>query len=669
MIMRSLITLIALVATIATASAREIYPLNDGWEFFFKSENTSDNARIVTLPHSWNTDPLAGVNFNETTGNYLREIYIPEEWSSKRLFVKFYGAQSVTDLFLNGAHVGEHRGGSTAFAFEITPYIRFGMDNTLHAIVSNNFRSDVLPVSTDQNLYGGLYREVELIVTDEMAISPLYYGTDGVLCRPSRVDKERVEGEIEVHLLSDSKSDASLHLEIHNAKGKVIYSRSVRLMDNQQEAYIPFLFEKPQLWSPATPNLYTVTVRLQNDVIRDIVQIRTGFRQLTIDNETGWIAINGHPHRMHGVVLAHDNALGGILTQDDLNEDLHLAKEMGATAIRSLLQPHPQYLYQRCDETGMLCWIDLPMQRAPFIGDVAYYSTASFESNGIEQLREIVLQNLNHPSVFTWGIFSRLVARGDNLLNYVRQLNNETKLLDPTRPTVACSDQDGPINFITDLIVWRQDVGWQRGATSDVTLWRNQLQQNWSHLRSAVSYGGEGFLGMSARAPQLQQRSNLPTEERQTRFHEAYSRQLDADSLFWGTWVENMYEYGSARRPYSLNGLGLVTLDRREKKDAYYLYRALWNKEMKTVHLAARRDRLRYRNEQSFTIYSSEENPLLLINDDTIGLHQISPAIYLSDTIQLQGQAQIRVSAGGVGDGVTIQVGNALRPQMRQGLR
>lgn len=667
--MKRLIAFLLLLAVGITASARDIYQLNDSWEFFFKSENTSDNARIVTLPHSWNTDPLAGQDFRETTGNYLREVYIPEEWSSKRIFIKFYGAQSVADLFLNGAHIGEHKGGSAAFVFELTDRIRFGMDNTLQVVVSNTFRSDVLPVSTDQNLYGGLYRDVELIVTDEMAISPLYYGSEGVLFRPARVSKERVEGEVEVHLLTDRNTDATLHLEIFNQKGKPIYTRSQRIIGQHKSIRIPFLFEQPDLWSPEKPNLYTAHVRLSNDSFQDEVVVRTGFRTVERDTESGWIAINGEPRQLHGVVLHHDHALGGILGSAELESDLEQVRELGATAIRSSMQPHASYLYDRCDEEGMLAWIDIPMHRAPFIGDMAYYSTAAFEHNAREQLREIITQHMNHPSVIMWGIFSRLVPRGDEIVQCVRSLNTEAKRLDPKRLTVACSDQDGPINFITDLIAWRQDVGWQRGLTSDLKLWRDQLKANWSHLGSAITYGGEGFLGMSARTPQLSQRTNLPTEERQTRFHEEYSQQVAADSLFWGTWVENMFEYGSSRRTYGLNANGLITLDRREKKDAYYLYRALWNKEAKTVHLANRRDRMRYRTEQSFTIYSSEENPILLINDDTVHLHRKGAVIYQSDTLQLRGQVQVRVSAGGVGDGVTMQVGNVLRPQARPGLR
>lgn len=666
--MKRLLLLCLLGCLAFSASARDIYQLNDGWEFFFKSENTSDNARIVSLPHSWNTDPLAGQNFRETTGNYLREVYIPDEWASKRIFIRFNGAQTVADLFLNGAHVGEHKGGGTAFCFELTDLIRFGMDNSLQVVVSNTFRSDVLPVSTDQNLYGGLYREVELIVTEEQAISPLYYGSEGVLCRPSRITKERVEGEMEVHLLTNPNTDATLRLEIFNAQGKTVYTRSQRIMGQHKSVRIPFLFEQPRLWSPENPNLYTASVRFSNDSFQDEVSIRTGFRSVERDEKSGWIAINGSPQRLHGVVLHHDNALGGLLGSMELEEDLKMAQELGATAIRSALQPHEQTLYHRCDEQGMLVWIDLPMHRAPFIGDVAFYSTPAFEHNAREQLREIIAQNMNHPSVIMWGIFSRLVPRGEEILQCVRNLNTEAKRLDPKRLTVACSDQDGPINFLTDLIAWRQDVGWQRGSTADLTLWRDQLKANWSHLGSAVTYGGEGFLGMSARAPQLAQRS-LPTEERQTRFHEEYSRQLEADSLFWGTWVENMFEYGSARRPYGLNANGLVTLDRREKKDAYYLYRAMWNKEAKTVHLANRRDRQRYNAQQSFTIYSSEPHPVLVINDDTVRLHKIAPVIYRSDTLQLRGQVQVRVSAGGVGDGVTMQVGNVLRPQARPGLR
>ena len=199
--MKRLILFLLLCSLLPTAlPAREVFPLNEGWRFFFKSERTSDNARHITLPHSWNTDPLAQGYWLETTGNYLNGMYVPVEWADKRFFVKFYGVQSVADVFVNGSHVGSHRGGGTAFTFEITDKIRFGTDNALLVTVNNSSRDDVLPTSTDMNLYGGIYREAELIVTERTAISPLYLGSDGLLVHTRTLSDESAEGEIEVHV-------------------------------------------------------------------------------------------------------------------------------------------------------------------------------------------------------------------------------------------------------------------------------------------------------------------------------------------------------------------------------------------------------------------------------------------------------------------------------------
>lgn len=649
----------------ATAGAREVYPLNDGWQFFFKSENDSGNARMVSLPHSWNTDPMAGSRFEEATGHYLNELYIPTDWRSKRLFLKCHGAQSVADLFVNGRFAGEHKGGGTAFTFEITDLLRFGDNNTLLFVVSNNFRSDVLPVSTDINLYGGLYRGAELIVTDRNAVSPLHYGTDGVLVHPEEVTPDEVRGTIEVHLLADPAEEATLSVELRSTDDKVLFSRTQRLRGKQATVQrIPFAFRAPRLWSPAEPNLYFVTARLEEGDCTDSVTVRTGFRAIGLD-PAGRLTLNGAPLRLRGVVLHHDNAEGGTPTRSDYDEDLRLVRDLGATAIRSAVQPHGQYLYDRCDETGLAVWIDLPLHRAPYLGEVSYYSTPLFEQQADVQLHEILLQHQNHPSVFLWGLFSRLAARDERMLDLLKRLNETAHRLDPSRPTVACSDQNGEINFITDLIVWHQEIGWQHGKSADLTLWRDQLATRWSHLRSAVSYGGEGFLGMTQRDLQRMKALPVGTEQRQARFHEEYCHQLAADTLFWGTWVENLFEYGAARRPYGLDGSGLVTLNRKEKKDAYYLYRALWNETQPTLHLAGRRERLSFDDLQHFTVYSSAGDPLLVVDDDTVAMHRVAPCQYRSDTLFLDGHVPVRVSAGGIGDGTVIQIGNDLRPRLQ----
>ena len=664
-----------LLCAAVAAQGREVYPLNDGWRFFFRTENDSGNARIVSLPHSWNTDPMAGRNFIETTGNYLNEIYVPTSWADKRLFVKCYGAQSVADLFVNGASAGEHRGGGTAFVMEITDRVRFGENNTLQFVVSNAIRTDVLPVSTDMNLYGGLYRGVELIVTDRQAVSPLYYGSDGVLVFAEEVSDIEVKGHIDVHLLTDPKTghEADLELEIRSADNKTVYTRTQRLNGRSlpEVVQVPFAFRYPRLWSPEQPNRYRVVVRLKGATCDDTVEVLTGFRKLSIDSETGWLALNGKPQRLRGVVLYHDNAEGGVIKAEQYDNDLAIVQDMGATAVRSAVMPHAQHFYNRCDERGLLVWIDMPLHRAPYLGEMAFFSTPLFEQNALDQLHETIAQNQNHPSVILWGLFSRLIASHDEtMLAFLKQYNQTAHRLDPTRKTVACSDQDGEINFITDLIVWRQTVGWQHGVADDLTMWRDQLATDWSHLHSAISYGGEGFLGITQRRMYTTREQELLSEDRQARFHEEYTRQLATDSLFWGTWVENLFEYGAARRPYALDGHGLISLNRQEKKDAFHLYRALWNPAHPTLRLTGRRQRFKLDEQQHFTIYSSVGRPTLYVGEegDTVALHSYAPCQYRSDTVFLQGVVPVRVSANGANDKMVIQIGNALKPRSTRGL-
>lgn len=667
--MKRYIATLMLLAACAAAQAREVFPLNEGWRFFFKSENSSDNARHVTLPHTWNTDTGGTGYFLETTANYQNNMYIPAEWATKRLFVKFYGVQSVADVFVNGYYVGGHKGGGTAFALEITDKIRFGSDNALLVVVSNNYCDDVLPTSTDMNLYGGIYREAELILTEKTAVSPLYLGSDGILVRQNSVGEDRVEGEAEIHLVTGGENSCVLTLDITAPDGNRVFSKRQKARLDGKPVTIPFSVDAPRLWSPTNPALYRVSVSIGDATVTDSVAVRTGFRSIAA-TPAGGFAINGSRIPIHGVTLYHDNAIsGGALIAPDYEADLGHIRTLGANALRSAVMPHAQYLYDRCDELGMLVWVDAPFHRSSFLGDVAYYATPQFEQNGLQQLQEIIAQNYNHPSVVMWGIFSRLWTRGNDVTPYLGKLNAAAHALDPSRPTVACSDQDGNINFITDLIVWRQDVGWRKGTTDDVTVWRDQLQKGWSHLRSGICYGGSGFIGHKSYTAQAAPRANWMPEERQTHFHEQYAKNLQNDSLFWGTWINNMFDYGSVRRPYGVNGAGLVTIDRRERKDAFYLYKALWNKEEPTLHITDKRRTLRDGERQAFHIYSSAGAPTLLAGADTLAVTEYATCQYRTDSVSLRGTVEIKAIAGPLRDSVTLRVGNVLKPKRLQGPR
>ncbi|WP_304582480.1 glycoside hydrolase family 2 protein [uncultured Alistipes sp.] len=660
--MKRYLVLCLLLALATPLRAREIHPLNEGWRFFFRSETSSDNARYVTLPHSWNNDPTLEGVLIETSGNYQNDLYIPAEWASKRVFIRFYGAQNVADLFVNGYFAGCHRGGATAFTFEITDRLHFGADNILLMRVSNAARNDVLPTSADMNFYGGLYREAELIVTERTAVSPLYLGTEGVLVHQRSATKAKAEGEIEVHLTSLTDGSCPLTLTIAAPDGRTVLTKNLHVKVDSKPVRIAYNIASPELWRPGRPALYTVTVKVGEDPHSDRVSVRTGFRE--IKPLPSALLLNGDSMKLRGVTLYHDNAVSaGTLTAADYRTDLHEIRTLGANALRSAVMPHAQTLYDLCDEQGMLVWIDTPLRQAPFLSDAGYFATPTFEQNGLEQLREIVAQNLNHPSVVMWGIFSRMRTTGDDVAPYIRQLHRAARELDPSRPTVAVSERNGGINFITDLIVWRKEEGWNKGRPDNLTVWLDKLHKEWSHLRSAIEYGGEGFLDHRNYTAQPRHAAGRMPEERQARFHEEYARLLEHDSLLWGIWLENMFDYGSARRRYGINGCGLVTLDRRSRKDAFYLYKALWNKQEPTLHIADKRATPRTDSRQCFRVYSSAGEPVLTIGRDTVAMKRYARCQYRSDTVSLSGRVKVKVKAGALSDSVTLQINCASKPK------
>ena len=401
---RYIIAVLLLVACVA-AHARATYSLNDNWQFFFKLETSSDYARHISLPHTWNLDALAGRGtYLQTTANYLRDIYVPAEWSGKRLFLKFYGVQSIADVFVNGHHAGEHRGGWTAFTFEITKFVQFGTNNSVLVTVNNSYQNDILPTSSEINFYGGIYRDVELIVTEQTTVSPLYYGSDGVLIHQNNITDGLVEATASVWVTSTVDKACDLAITVRSPQGDAVHTRYLKgRIEPDRPIDIPFTIEEPLLWSCDEPNLYTVTIGI-GPKQEDEVTVVTGFRKIEVTPEEG-LKINGEKIPVHGVTLYHDRAaIGNALRTRHYDEDLEQIRDIGANAIRSATAPHAQYLYDCCDQNGMLVWIDTPFTRAPFLSDVFYYATDKFKNNGLQQLREVVVQNYNHPSVVMWGI-------------------------------------------------------------------------------------------------------------------------------------------------------------------------------------------------------------------------------------------------------------------------
>ena len=654
--LKSLISALLVLAA-ATAGARERYAMNDEWRFYFTSENSGDLARHVTLPHTWSLAPGTVIR---SVGNYDRTFFVPAAWEGQRLFLRFGAAESSAEVFVNGSYVGGHNGAYTAFALEITGKVRYGADNMVHVVVSNAWRSDLLPVSTEQNMGGGLTREVELIVTPETAVSPLYYGTGGLLIHTKSSSPERADAEAEVHVVSNHAATCDVTLRVTDPSGYVAIIRRQRSKaDGNRTVTIPFSVEMPAQWraGEGAGRLYDVTAIVVPDgdtEQADTVSVRTGFRMIEATAEGGF-RIDGERIQLRGVSMMHDSAAhGSAMTAADYDRDLELVRELGANAIRSEGGPHAPYLYDRCDEEGIVVWVDMPLTQTAYLSDMGYFDSPAFRENGMQQLHEIILQNMNHPSVVMWGLFSLLQPRSEEL-TYVKELKLAARRLDPSRPTVACSNRNGELNFVSNLIVWRQNIGWERGLLSDVRRWCEQLRDGWNHLASGVSYGVEG--DVEIRQEVADRASGADSEARQTEFHEEYAAAVCDNGQFWGVWLNSLADYASARRTDGVVNTGLVTAGRDVRKDAFYLYKALWNSSEPTLHLTSKRVRTRSAAPQRFTVYSSAGEPTLVIGQDTVEMERLSRCRYRSGEVAPEpGVHTVRVTAGGLEDSMEISV-------------
>ena len=484
------------------------------------------------------------------------------------------------------------------------------------------------------------------------------------------MDDDAVEGRAAVYVSAPKDCQGMITLTVRDPDGYVVVEKTQK--NNRpagEPVTIPFTVDAPRLWSPAAPNLYTVTARVACDSLSDEVTVRTGFRRIAASGRG--LLVNGDTVRLHGVALYHDRAsVANAFTAADYDEDLAFVHDVGANAVHSVSGPHDQYLYDRLDERGLMAWIDLPLMRSPYLGDVFYFPTERFRANGREQLREIVAQNFNHPSVVMWGIFSLVWQRGDDVTPYIRELHTALKRVDPSRPTVALSNQDGELNTITDLIALTQNGGWMRGTTDDVGYWCETLHKSWGNLLAAPCYGVPGY---PSQQDDLLGRPTPGThwlpERWQTRFHEEYARRIVSDPAFWGEWVNAMFDFGTARGANDRYACGMVTLDRRQKKDIYYLYRTLWNRREPTLYIAERRWRVRPSAEQRIKVYSSGEDPVLLVNGDSVALTKYAEGQFRADCKLLPGENRIEARCGELRDSVALRVGTALKARDFEALR
>lgn len=663
-LLRHILLVALLLGGTLTLSARETYTLNRDWKFFTYSESYSS---IVNLPHQWNSDALGGrLDYYRGTGNYLRYIDFRPEWQGKRLFVRFAGANLVTDVILNGRYVGRHEGGSTAFTFEITDLVKFNGKDLLWVVVNNVSQTNVMPTAGNEISYGGIFRDVSIIVEEPTHIALDHYSSNGLYVHTSAVSAKEVEGEVEVKVSSESTVGATLNLTVLDPDGLQVLSATQRIRTSKGtvSTFIPFSIENPQLWNGTlNPALYTFRVTLSTGgAVKDEVGTSTGFRTYEISNE-GFV-LNGQPYQLKGVLMHRDRALSGMaVSEREVLEDVEFALEMGANAIRIVGGSHHPSFYRICNNLGILVINDLPFMGATTLNGKGFYDTESFRNNGKLQLSEMIYQNYNHPSIIAWNLFSELEVRGENPVGYIRELHSLAKRLDPTRLTSGWSNQDGDINFITDLIVWSHSFGWMEGMPSDIAVWQEQLHAvpEWDALHSAVSFkcGGNIFHQSDVLEKPLFS-SNWHPERWQTYFHETYIDLLGGDERLWAIFVDGLFDYASVDTHRSAGGvcdMGLVSFNRQARKDAFFLYKSLWNNNEDFLHIVERRWARRTSTLQDIKIFTNLPDVDLTVNGTYLGSKESEDGRVVWKDVELRrGTNTIEASSRGITDNIIIEI-------------
>ncbi len=635
---------------------RKIINLNKNWKFVQQNVGLPEmdpvDWRDVDLPHTWNA-----VDGHDGNGSYDRGSY----WYAKRfatpaqplaggrVYVEILAAGQQATVYVNGEKVAYHEGGYSAFRADITDLCRENEHNLLVVNCSNEYKDSVYPQSADFTFYGGLYRGVNLISVPNTHFDLDYYGSCGLVVTPKPCSCGGAMFELKSFVTNADENFTVLY-SIRNAEGREVAAGTRPADDTAITLYVP----DAQLWQIDDPYLYTVTATLQRrNEACDEVSVRAGVRSFSCDPDKGFI-LNGVPTPLRGVSRHQDQLYkGNALTQEDHYRDALLIKELGANTIRLAHYQHSQDFYDACDDLGFVVWAEIP-----FIS--VFNQDPAAHQNCISQLKELIIQNYNHPSICFWGISNEILIGGisQQLVDNHKELNALAKKLDPTRLTtiahVSMTPVESPMHHITDVISYNHYFGWYGGKMEDNGPWFDNFHRLHPDLCVGVSeYGCEGVITNHGPSPACKDYS----EEYQALYHEHMAKVLDERPWLWSSHVWNMFDFGCAARNEGgvagRNNKGLVTMDRKTKKDSYYIYKAYWNKEP-MVHICGRRYAQRAGESTEIRVYSNQPSVALYLNGSLVE-EKTADKVFVFTVSLREGQNMLLAAAGDVKDSITLE--------------
>lgn len=621
---------------------RKIILLDKNWTFYKNPDSTQGEE--VSLPHTWNAvDGQDGGNdYYRGTCKYECHFSRPELETDGKAYLEFDGAAMTADVVINGTKAVHHEGGYGAFRADITQYLKD--ENKLEVYVDNSDNTKVYPQKADFTFYGGLYRMVKLVTVSKNHFELDYAGGTGIKVTP----------EVTLTDAAAKKADAKVTVElwmVGDAEAVTVTIDGQQKETPVENGYAKAVFDlaNVHLWDGVDdPYLYTAKAELSDG---DIVETTFGCRSFSIDPQKGFF-LNGRSYPLRGVSRHQDRAgAGNALTNEMHREDMEIIKELGANTIRLAHYQHAQEFYDLCDENGMIVWAEIPY--------ITMHMSDGTE-NTLSQMRELVVQNYNHPSIVCWGLSNEITAASavnEELLENHRKLNDLCHALDMTRPTVMADvfmlETDSPMLEIPDMNSYNLYFGWYLG----------ELEQNDSFFDAYHTTYPDRVIGLSeygADANPAYHSANPErgdyTEEYQCIYHEHMAKMIEERPYLWATHVWNLFDFAADGRDeggkHGVNQKGLVTIDRKLKKDAFYLYKAYWSKTP-FVHVCGRRYVERTEDVTEIKVYSNEQSVTLFV--DGVERETSEGSKVFKFKVPITGTHKIRAVSGTCEDEITVK--------------